>query len=208
MKEEDIRPKKIFDEYLRLAKIDSENFFRGQISENIDCPACNNEGINAFEKNSFSYKYCENCETIYVSPRPNYESFEKYYSDAPSTKFWASSFYSQTASARREKLWKPKVKIIQSLVKKLNIENPNFIDIGGGYGIFAEEIKRLVGLDVLIIEPSIHLAKEARKRGLQVLNKFLENVSKDEIPDGRNIFVSFELFSGVISSWYQENLHP
>ena len=39
MKEEEIRPEKIFDEYLRLAKIDVEIFFKGVYSQDIPCPA-------------------------------------------------------------------------------------------------------------------------------------------------------------------------
>ena len=44
MKEEDIRPQKIFDEYLELAAKDTKNYFKDSEKEIINCPACNKKG--------------------------------------------------------------------------------------------------------------------------------------------------------------------
>ena len=44
MKESEIRPKDIFDEYLRLAKIDTINYFTDELRLQISCPACNSLG--------------------------------------------------------------------------------------------------------------------------------------------------------------------
>jgi len=41
MKEFEIRPKYIFEEYLRLAKIDTETYFNDALRYEINCPACN-----------------------------------------------------------------------------------------------------------------------------------------------------------------------
>lgn len=60
MKEEDIRPKKIFDEYLRLAAQDAKAYFSGVTREYISCPACGNRGEFAFEKFDFTYDQCQN----------------------------------------------------------------------------------------------------------------------------------------------------
>lgn len=75
MKESEIRPKEIFKEFLRLAKIDTK-----------------------------TYCECKKCHTLYVNPRPNLESFTNYYTSSPSTKYWATTFYMETADARREKI--------------------------------------------------------------------------------------------------------
>ena len=48
MKEEEIRPKKIFDEYLRLASEDTEFYFRHADRVNGVCPACLGVGKPAF----------------------------------------------------------------------------------------------------------------------------------------------------------------
>ena len=199
MKEEEIRPESIFDEYLRLAKIDTKVFFDNALREPIDCPACGIKGEPAFNKHGFDYELCINCDTLFVSPRPVNDAFIRYYSNAPSTEYWATTFYKATADARREKLWKPKAKLIHDMCERFGLGNEEVIDIGGGYGIFAEEVFSLFGRKTTIIEPGIHLAKSCRDRGLNVVEKFLEEVRANDLPKGRKVFVSFELFEHLHS---------
>ena len=75
MKEEDIRPKEIFEEYLLLAKQDTETYFSK--SEKIlgFCPACEAAGDHAFDKDGFSYEVCPHCLTLFVNPRPVASAF-------------------------------------------------------------------------------------------------------------------------------------
>jgi SAM-dependent methyltransferase len=193
MKEEEIRPEKIFDEYLRLAKIDVEIFFKGAYSQEIPCPACDGNGEHAFNKSGFSYSCCLNCNTLYVSPRPENSAFKKYYTKSASVEYWATTFYKLTSCARRKKIWEPKAKIIQSIISRY-AKGATVIDIGGGYGIFAEEMKKLTGLPVTVIEPSPYLSESCRERDIPVIEKFLEDVNQDELPKEKKVFVSFELF--------------
>ena len=80
MKEEEIRPKSIFDEYLRLTKIDTKDYFDTVLRESILCPACGLRGEKAFNKHGFDYELCPKCDTLYVSPRPVNKAFISYYS--------------------------------------------------------------------------------------------------------------------------------
>ena len=195
MKEEEIRPKLIFDEYLRLAEIDTKTYFLNTELDYILCPACNSKGEFAFEKSGFRYESCKNCGTLFVSPRAKAEAFKKYYKESPSSNYWATTFYKVTAVSRREKLWKPKAKEIINILKKFKCDNSHsIVDIGGGYGLFAEEINILSKKKSLIIEPGPNLAKICREKGLNVVQKFLEDVSKNDLPSGNKCFVSFELF--------------
>ena len=117
MKEEDVRPKWIFDNYLELAATDSQTYFRRGEKEKINCPACNNTGEFSFSKNGFNYEECEVCFTLFVSPRPLAKAFNKYYTEAPSVKYWATTFYKETEEARRELLWKPKAELIKKTME-------------------------------------------------------------------------------------------
>ena len=96
MKEADIRPKALFDSYLRLASVDAETYFQNVDKIKISCPACGHEGDPSFTKSGFQYEYCSYCLTLYVSPRPQQKSFLRYYEEAPSVKFWATNFYKET----------------------------------------------------------------------------------------------------------------
>jgi hypothetical protein len=194
--EEEIRPEVVFNEYLKLTAEDTVTYFSEAEKKEIACPACGGNGQDWAEKYGFHYKLCPNCSTIYVSPRPMMDAFNAYYTDSPSTKFWATTFYKVTESARREKLWKPKAQLVKEKILALNNEKPiqYIVDIGGGYGVFDEEIKKILDIEAIIIEPSVHLAEICRQKGLSVIEKFMEEIKEGDLPEGRKCYVSFELF--------------
>jgi hypothetical protein len=199
MKEEDIRPKKIFDEYLRLAEADTHKYFGDVERAPCACPACDGPGQFAFSKHGFAYESCPACHTLFVSPRPVHEAFSRYYTDSESSKFWATTFYKETADARREKLWKPKARMVNDALARYGAANHSVIDIGGGFGLFALEMQALSGREVTVIEPGPHLAGACREKGLRVVQKFLEQVDDADLPGGGRAFVSFELFEHLHS---------
>ena len=196
IKEDEIRPEKIFNEYLKLAEADTIKYFSKVESKEIKCPVCNNRGNEWVKKSIFTYKICDLCLSIFVSPRPSKEAFESYYKDSPSTKFWATKFYKITEASRREKLWKPKAKMVKKRILKYsnNVPIEYIVDIGGGYGVFAEEIKNIMNIKTILVEPSIHLASICREKGLEVIEKFMEDIQLEDLPFGRKCYVSFELF--------------
>jgi hypothetical protein len=194
--EEEIRPEKVFNEYLKLTRKDVVDFFGNVEVFEINCPACDSNGIDWIQKEGFNYQLCLKCKTIFVSPRPLNDAFNAYYTDSPSTKYWATTFYKITEAARREKLWKPKAQLIKDRIRDYESSNPIklVVDIGGGYGVFDEEIKKIMDIDAIIIEPSIHLANICKDKGLHVIEKFMEDINPNDLPKGRKCFVSFELF--------------
>ena len=194
MTEDEIRPANIFDEFLRLAREDVVTYFGAAERQNGVCPACGDKGVTAFVKQSFNYESCQNCHSLFVNPRPVAEAFSRYYTESPSVKFWASTFYKETAEARRAKLWQPKAQMIRDIVIQYASHRHDVVDIGGGYGIFAEEYEKISGKQVIVIEPGPSLAQVCRDKGLLVVESFLENVSAVQLGASPKVFVSFELF--------------
>jgi hypothetical protein len=194
MKEAEIRPQNIFDEYLRLAALDAQKYFNGVPRQRIACPACGERGEHAFDKHGFSYEECPACATLFVSPRPPVESFYHYYQHSESARYFATTFYKETAEARREKLWVPKARMIHEMLDQIGARDYTVVDIGGGYGIFAEEFERISGRPVTIIEPGPEFVRACREKGLSVVDGFLERITPSQLPSGAKAFVSFELF--------------
>lgn len=194
MKEDDIRPASVFNEFLQLIQEDVSEIFKGSETEIICCPACGkNETPAIFEKGGFEISECDECLTLFVNPRPKFDYFKRFYSDSKSSKYWATTFYKVTEKARREKIWKPKAKQLDSLLCFYGINK--VFDIGGGYGVFAEELEKLGRAAVTVIEPSVHLAKICRDKGFDVMESFLEELSNlDFESKGKKCFTSFELF--------------
>lgn len=193
MKENEIRPQSIFDEYLNLCEQDIETYFAQAPRYATPCPACGEAGEFAFHKKGFSYETCPACLTLFVSPRPEKPSFDSYYTDSPSTRYWATTFYRETEEARREKLWKPKAQLVAEKVARFGGADV-IIDVGGGYGTFGEEIRNLGFAGITVIEPSVHLAEVCRSKGLATIQRFLEDITPQEIAGNSRCFVSFELF--------------
>lgn len=195
--EEEIRPEKVFNEYLELTNKDVIDFFSDVERNEIPCPGCEGKNLNLWVKKAgFEYQQCQDCKSIFVSPRPVNDAFNAYYTDSPSTKFWATTFYKVTEAARREKLWKPKAEMIKKRILQFSDNEPvrYIVDIGGGYGVFDEEIMSIMDISPIIIEPSVHLAQICRNKGLEVVEKFMEEITFEDMPIGKKCFVSFELF--------------
>ena len=191
LQEKEIRPKKIFNKFLQLASLDIKKYF-SRPKNKINCIACGKKGEFSFKKMSFSYYECKKCNSLFVNPRPREKDFINYYKKSASIKFLATNLYKQTENLRKNKIIKPKAKMIFEILKK-NRKNYTCVDIGGGYGIFAREISRLLKRKSVVIEPSPDLAKVCKKKGLIVVEKFLEKVKKKDLPRTKKFFTCFEL---------------
>lgn len=178
MKEDDIRPTDLHEEYLRLSNIDAETFFTDKNARfDLPCPACGSEHVNtAFEKGGFGYTQCQECNTLFQSPRPTIEAFEQFYIDSPSSNYWAEVFFPKIAEARRELIFKPRVNQISEYCDSNNISHNTVIDVGAGYGIFLEEweIKHPEN-SVCAVEPGAKLAQTCRTKGIETLEVLAEH---------------------------------
>jgi SAM-dependent methyltransferase len=196
MKEFEIRPRKLFSEYLELSKRDIDVFFSDHTSfKNINCPGCMSDNTEiSFTKHGFTYKKCTKCSTLFASPRPSSEMISDFYRRSESSKFWAEHFYPETADARREMIFKPRAEIINTLLSELNIPEPrSIVDVGAGYGIFLEEIRKYEFFkEVIAIEPNKDLAECCRKKGITVFENAVEDIKDDELK--ASVVCSFEVF--------------
>ena len=134
MKEHEIRPREVFEEYLELSKEDIVEYFSDHDSfVSIPCPACNSEQFkSAFVKHDFRYLQCNECYTLYVSPRPTDGMIIDFYKTSKSSRFWAERFFPETAEARREKIFIPRVELLIDTISQIDIPEPmSLVDVGG-----------------------------------------------------------------------------
>jgi Zn ribbon nucleic-acid-binding protein len=200
MKEEDIRPANLHEEYLKLSKADAMNFFSAnQKRDIIPCPACNsNEAATGFEKDGFGFVSCAKCGTLYQSPRPELSAFEKFYVNSPSSNYWAEVFFPAIAESRRKLIFQPRVKQIGEYCDKNKIAHNTVIDVGAGFGIFLEEWRNQNPKDkICAIEPGEKLANSCRDRGFETLETTSEN-SREWFGKG-DLITCFEVIEHVYS---------
>ncbi len=195
MKEFEIRPKKLFDEYLKISSQDIKKFFSDKKSfVEVPCPGCAQENSEfAFDKDGFTYRQCPNCFSLFVSQRPTEEMIDHFYRESDSSRFWAERFFPETAEARREMIFKPRAQLVRELVLNFKAPKPYvLVDVGAGFGIFLEEIKK-VGIfkEMMGIEPSIDLARCLRQKGFSVIEKPVEKLDTEFL--NASVACSFEV---------------
>lgn len=178
MKESDIRPSGIFDEYLRLSRNDAETLFKNGRRAKIHCPACSSDLSKLeFAKYGFDYVSCLECNSLYVSPRPSKKALDEFYDASESSHFWAERFFPAVAESRRTRIFRPRVTKLSELCKAKGLSPKVVMDIGAGYGIFLEEWKKLFPYTrTIAVEPSARLAKICSKKGLEVIKTTAEDV--------------------------------
>lgn len=185
MKENEIRPAEIFNRYLELSREDIATFFSDRRNfVPVDCPACGSSKPQpGLEKFDFVYVLCGECDSLYLSPRPEPEQLDSYYRDAKAIKFWSTHFYKETVDARREKMFRPRARLVAEILDRYAAPQPAvFVDIGCGYGVFLDEVQKLERFDQLIgIEPNAALADVSSQRGFPVIRKVIEDVSRAEL---------------------------
>ncbi len=135
----------------------------------------------------FDYEECPRCGTLFVNPRSDESAFARYYSNSPSVRFWADHFYKDTEVARRKKLIRPKAEQVGRLLEKYHCsqENPAIIDIGAGYGVFCEELKKILAdkYSIIGIEPASSLQQICKQKNIPLIPKFLEDVVPQDLGD-------------------------
>jgi SAM-dependent methyltransferase len=178
MKETDIRPKDLLRKYLELSELDAINYFGGCRRKSIPCVACGGFRVeHDFEKHGFAYGSCQNCGTLYQTPRPAPSAFESFYRDSASSNYWAEVFFPAIAEARREKIFRPRAESIAAICKEQGVAINRLIDVGAGYGIFLDEWRKSAPETRLVaVEPSTRLAEECRSKGFEVEENIVENV--------------------------------
>ena len=180
MKEADIRPKKLFEEYLLLSlkdtlAMDSTEFVK------VHCPGCASSSHRLkFNKSGFSYVQCLDCNSLYCSPRPARETLNNFYKNSESACYWANVLFPAVAEARREKLFRKKAAEISKLLSvDIRNENLSICDVGAGYGILLEELHKVLPSSTLhAIEPCQEMARICKNKGIATLVSSGEKASE------------------------------
>lgn len=192
MKESNIRPEHLMIENKKLHNEDVGKLIsqKHRFIE-INCPACESKSYHfLYEKNDFTFVICEECETVFINPRPSYEMLTEFYATSKSIKHWNSRIFPASEELRRTQIFTPRAVKVIELCKKHNTATKVLLDVGAGFGTFCEEIKKMTVFNkVIAVEPSHDLAETCCIKGIDTIQKPIEEVDLDEI----DIITNFEL---------------
>lgn len=161
-READIRPPGAMEALVVAA---SENLaVLGDCWEGIPCPACGGAGVFAFTKAACCYETCQECGSLFVSPRPQASGLAKFYEGMDAF----GPFYASSAETRREAILRPRARMISDLAQRHGIHG-TYCDIGCGTGELISMVSALNTFGSHYgIEPSPDAARAAQERGIDV----------------------------------------
>jgi SAM-dependent methyltransferase len=175
VKEAEIRPAALLDEYLSLSARDGERLDRSAFVP-VRCPGCEADRPAAeLVKHGYRYRRCDECGTLYCSPRPSQAQLDALYFDSDSSRFWSNVFFPAVRDARREKLFKPKAQRIADLAAERSLPVSSICDVGAGHGLFLEELRaHFPRATLFAIEPDATSAAICRNKGFEVIESTAE----------------------------------
>lgn len=153
VRELEIWPSELFDKYLELTEKEVKRLLieRGKLIE-VSCPACqNDQEKKAFKKYGLGYVECNNCGSLYISPRPSEDSLRRYFLESKAVEFWYSSIVEKTSKNRVEHQARPRALWIANLTEEYIPKPQVFLSITPSSQGFLDEISRLNLFETQII---------------------------------------------------------
>jgi len=194
MKEHEIRPKALLDEFFGYMKADAMRLAERRAEfQPVSCPGCQAAATTtSFEKDGFSYCECATCGTLFASPRPSVAALMDYALNSRAVEFWSTHFYRETAEARRQKIFRPRAELVAGLVESGVCAGESFIDVGAGYGLFLQEIRSTGKFsNVSGIEPDRRLADICRQEGFSTIETWVEDIADGDVQ--ADVVTAFEV---------------
>jgi 2-polyprenyl-3-methyl-5-hydroxy-6-metoxy-1,4-benzoquinol methylase/ribosomal protein S27E len=194
LRESDIRNEKHREGMNAASERDLKNLlsYRHQFVH-VNCPACDvDNSIPAFTKDTLAFVKCQECETVYMTPRPTPSILSRFYAESENYSYWNKYVFPDSEASRRKNICRPRVKRILELTRRLSSPKDLLVEIGAGFGTFCQEAHETGEFSrVIAVEPSRDLANTCRAKGLEVIEKTVEDI-RDSLFKA-SIVVSFEV---------------
>lgn len=189
LREFEIRPREVFKSYVELLSLDVIKFF-GDSSQLVDipCPACKHRGRRpAFERFGLRYLECQQCLTVYLSPRPLPSALSAYYLYGESAKFWDQVLMKETDKGRREHVFGRRLDWLTDVADQFLPRPRTLLDWKSKYVSFLEELHKGVAFDSIVVaQPTTEVREACGKLGIQV-------AEEQDVPSGASVVSAFEV---------------
>lgn len=163
---------------------EASGFFDSKYVEERSCPVCGSKNeAEVFLKEGGRYVKCSDCKMVYLNPVFNNEALKDYYEQN-------HAFQSEIVENDSEFYISLYSKGVAN-IKKVNPNAQNILDIGCSSGVFLD-VAKAHGLHTFGIELNKSEYEFAKKKGHEVYNELLENISFSQKFDAISMWDVFE----------------
>jgi hypothetical protein len=135
LKESDIRPEGIYNEYKDILSKDIKNYF-SDTSEliKIDCPGCSDKNSKfAFNNMGLDYRACNKCGSLFVSPRPSDNALRCFYKNSKAGLFLRKNILEKQEESRSKKISSYRIQWILGLIEEYLPDAEIYLDFASKY---------------------------------------------------------------------------
>jgi len=178
----DIRPGRLIDQFHALTKTSVAALTAGPLRD-VACQACaSGASTVAFDKLGLTYRQCDACGSLFVSPRPSPAQLAEYYRSSPAAIFWRDQMLEQTREARRTKLTRPRAEWVVEGLAEHRAGATNGLDLSAQGSSVIEELAELA--------PALHMTSADATSGTSFgapgsVDVVLAFDALDRVPDVR-----------------------
>jgi hypothetical protein len=175
-KEKEIRPQKEFLEYLKLIDQDVKDIFKSSAGNFFKyCPACTSESSNfSFSKHSFTYRECNDCGTIYMTPRPTREMLHDFFENSKGLKYWNLKLVKGSVS-RRKHIYLPLIRWIEESLEFTSESERIYCDMYSKYSWLVNGISSIKQFSGQVsYKPIKEIDKKLKKNNFSVIQNFTD----------------------------------
>lgn len=193
IKEEEIRPIIISNYNREVLYYEDIELFHSKFKNNFNkierCVACDSiKNHIIFNKDGFDFNKCNNCETVFVSSRPNDIQLEWWYTHSKS-QLHSVEILESTQDARKA-LYERRVDLF---LKRIDDDVKTFLEIGTGSGQLLEIIQRKIkGSYVKGIDLNPKAVDMCNRKGIDCDNIDINRMS-DKIKERYDVIMAFEV---------------
>jgi SAM-dependent methyltransferase len=194
LRETEIRPDTLYKRYKELVQEELAVLLADKSKlVRTDCPGCGGKKYQkAFVKMGFQYHLCQQCGTLFASPRPTADGLDGFYHDSKAVTFWRNEVAGRTRETRYRNQFFPLGQWVMELADEYLPEAGTFADYRTKYpallGTFEE-----AGIFKHLITIKSELPKE--KGLLPESVSFGENIKGLEVKV--DVFTAFEVIERI-----------
>ena len=146
LRDSDIRPMKLMSRFRALSIEDARAFFGDAAAlVNVGCTACSSGDFrDAYTKEGFRYLQCQQCRSVFVSPRPTQEQLKRYYQESRAANYRSRHLNKEIDEARRYHVLSMNAHWLGRLVDEACSADARTLgDLGTNYPIIFQDLQQL-----------------------------------------------------------------